>query len=811
MGTYLNSKNFPSGSDSENQSLSESLNSILEQDFRGSFFELLGNYKNILSDNEQRHLWKAIHDKLTVLFKCGKNEPVNGPMIGVSLSIRDSDYFKQGAELLGKNRSAIAKVEWMATCWNLTFGNTGIWMGKTFEPINQKRYAELTGNSTIALQAYNSETTRVGRNFFRTPHNPDPLQLAGIPVLTKLWNLKDRPEDVKGQGYAGELLGDNLAKEQMIPYQKTGGLFLAAPGSSVVPEMNSKAVYQLNYRWPALNPAYPMTRLIDELVRIDEGIYLGQLVMATKHYSFGTLKLPLVPKKLEPKIGEAYQPDQSKLEDYHYQNNGFFLMIDPSYAKLAYADNAFPKLRPHPGERGYVELGYDKEVEPQISAAMHSAKSSKSSVKATADWKDNWKNDTELRKKFTTFTLEASPLASDSHEEIRAMLKPGESILQLLQRLQKEISSLTKYDDYIGHFESLNKLFRCGVAPQIVDGLFQGGGKRGYNTRLNTLEQRKWYGGTEPCIGFDYYHGATLNLHWGLGDSLYSGHNFSDIDEPITPSTIAALFETYRDHPNLLNLIWANIGRFIFPWAGKSFEKISGRKLSMLLDESDDLAQRYPERVHELKSHLASRPHYDLVKKNQHHYWGDNQGPYAKYLQNGSWARGMSAEDKDFWNNEAASRWVFGNNIQDSRILPADEIFRIMDMNYHTPERPLLELAEAGPSPFVRQGYIFLGLADQQSILPMNNSEKAKKRVFQFHYRYPMIGGPAPIGTCLDELVEIAEGLYLGQLIYSTLPLVPFHSSTNPAEYKYQLFGYFLLLDKDWEYHRQAIKLDTLN
>jgi hypothetical protein len=68
-----------------------------------------------------------------------------------------------------------------------------------------------------------------------------------------------------------------------------------------------------------------------------------------------------------------------------------------------------------------------------------------------------------------------------------------------------------------------------------------------------------------------------------------------------------------------------------------------------------------------------------------------------------------------------------------------------------------------------------------------------------------------PIGFCLDELVEIADGLFLGQLIYSTALDVSFHSSVHPSAFKYQLFGYFLLLDDDWERHRQAIKLDTID
>jgi hypothetical protein len=110
---------------------------------------------------------------------------------------------------------------------------------------------------------------------------------------------------------------------------------------------------------------------------------------------------------------------------------------------------------------------------------------------------------------------------------------------------------------------------------------------------------------------------------------------------------------------------------------------------------------------------------------------------------------------------------------------------------------------------FYRQGYKFLGTSDQQSILPMNNGENSKKKVFQFHYRYPMLGGPMPIGFCLDELVEIADGLFLGQLIYSTAFHLPYHSSVDPSEYKYQLFGYFLLLDNAWQYHRLALGLDT--
>ena len=171
----------------------------------------------------------------------------------------------------------------------------------------------------------------------------------------------------------------------------------------------------------------------------------------------------------------------------------------------------------------------------------------------------------------------------------------------------------------------------------------------------------------------------------------------------------------------------------------------------------------------------------------------------------------MSDEDKSFWTQQATEHWVMGYNLQDKRVVVADALMRIADMNYRVPEPVLQQASEASGSPFVRQGYCFLGVDDQQSILPMNNGDKGNKRVFQFQYRFPLIGGPVPIGFCLDELVEIADGLLLGQLIYSTALDVPFNSSVDTSEYKYQLFGYFLLLDDDWERHRQAIKLDTLD
>lgn len=815
MSNSLDSRHFPCASPEEERRLARDLDAILSHDFTGNILAMLGGYRRILADNCRREEWEGVFGKLQTLFMCGTSVPLDGPMIGVTMAIRDSDYFRQTAQLFGQDRSAIANIEWMATCWNVTFGPTGLWMGKTFEPVSRQTFAARCDNDARTMTAFDPTVARIGRNFFREPAAPNFLQALGLPVLTEAWHLKDRPTRPGAADFAGEVLAANLEKEKNIPYSKTGGIFLAASGTSVVEEMRRKPVYQLNYRWPALEPAYPMTRLIDELVQIADGVYLGQLVMATRHYSLGALKLPLPglpPKAWE--VGEPYHPDQPSWArrlaglfglssspagtDYGYQNNGFFLMIEPALAKQAYADDAFPHLRPRVGESGYRELGYDRSPTEPAAGVRAPAPESAAPKEAISDWVTGWQEDEALRRKFTTFCLESSPKEGDG--DVRELLRPGESILQMLQRVQGEISAATSQDDSLRHFEKLNRLFRRGIAPQVRDGRFQGVGDG--NACFDAPEKRLWYGAEDPCNGFDYYHGATLNLHFGFGDTLRQMSEMA-----LLPGALAGRLEQEAG-PNLLNAVWASIGRFIFPWAGKSFERISGRKLSMLLDESADLEARYPERVAQLKAHAASWPHYQLVAKNRQGFW-PHEGVYAPHLRGGSWDHGMSEADQQFWRQEAAEHWVFGNNLQDERILSADALFKALDMNYRPPLPSIQQLADRGPSPFVRQGYIFLGVAGRESILPMNNGEARKKRVFQFHYRYPLIGGPFPIGLCLDELVEIADGLFLGQLIYATALTEPYHSSVDAARYEYQLFGYFLLLDNTWERHRRAIGFDV--
>lgn len=349
---YLCSENFPCDSRQSSLELDEKLTTLLDADYNGNFYVQLARYQRILADNQQKEAWPAINEKLRILFMCGRAMPLDGPMIGIPMSIRDSDFFLKIARSLGQDRSLLAGIEILATAWNATFADTGLWMGKTFEPATREVVSNKCNGNAGVMASCNEKTTRIGRNFFREVANPNPFQALGLPAITQAWNLQDRPLSVDAKGFEGALLQQNLDKEKCIPYSKTGGYYLAELGTSVLPEMSGKQVYALNYRWPNLHPSFPMTCLIDEIVQIHEGIYLGQLIYATRHFSLGTLNLPLMPGI---ELGEPYT---SKDLDYGYQNNGYFLMMDPACAGSIYA--AFPQLRPCPGEPGYSELGYDK-------------------------------------------------------------------------------------------------------------------------------------------------------------------------------------------------------------------------------------------------------------------------------------------------------------------------------------------------------------------------------------------------------------------------------------------------------------------
>ncbi len=91
------------------------------------------------------------------------------------------------------------------------------------------------------------------------------------------------------------------------------------------------------------------------------------------------------------------------------------------------------------------------------------------------------------------------------------------------------------------------------------------------------------------------------------------------------------------------------------------------------------------------------------------------------------------------------------------------------------------------------------------------NSHNAGKTLLQFNYRWPKLRTIIPDRYCVDELVQIADGLYLGQLMYATNLLKPYDPQVNPAEYQYGHFGYFLLMDDEWHRIRVDLGFDLAN
>jgi hypothetical protein len=134
-------------------------------------------------------------------------------------------------------------------------------------------------------------------------------------------------------------------------------------------------------------------------------------------------------------------------------------------------------------------------------------------------------------------------------------------------------------------------------------------------------------------------------------------------------------------------------------------------------------------------------------------------------------------------------------------------------------ERFIRALAEAAHAPlenatleerrlygYDAKTFFFIG-KQAPSIYPAN----AGKKVFQFNYRWKALRNPVPDCFCIDEIVQIAEGLYLGQLFYSMDWLEPWDPRTDIAKYKYGLFAYFALMDEEWHARRLKIGYDLDN
>jgi hypothetical protein len=114
--------------------------------------------------------------------------------------------------------------------------------------------------------------------------------------------------------------------------------------------------------------------------------------------------------------------------------------------------------------------------------------------------------------------------------------------------------------------------------------------------------------------------------------------------------------------------------------------------------------------------------------------------------------------------------------------------------------------AEGGCRIPVHVGFFFIAHAGTSV-----NESCSGKNIYQFSYRWLKLRTIIPDRFCIDELVQIADGMDLGQLMYATDWLKPYDPCQRPAVYRYGMFGHFLLMEEDWHQLRLRLGFDLDN
>jgi hypothetical protein len=147
---------------------------------------------------------------------------------------------------------------------------------------------------------------------------------------------------------------------------------------------------------------------------------------------------------------------------------------------------------------------------------------------------------------------------------------------------------------------------------------------------------------------------------------------------------------------------------------------------------------------------------------------------------------------------------TFGANTQALRTMKEREVGRLMKLaNIWTEPASQTEAINYG---YDVKNFFFIAHAGTSV-----NQDCAGKRIYQFNYRWPKLRTIVPDRYCIDELVQIADGLYLGQLMYATDWLKPYDPRQPPTAYRYGMFGYFLLMEDDWHQLRLRLEFDLDN
>lgn len=335
--------------------------------------------------------------QLAALFAAGITPArVEGHHDGVALGIRTGDE----PGLLASYGN------FMGMFWSTAIGPVSPWVGKSFGTTDPETIRRYSGGFE-----HGETPTYIGINHFNRLEESVMNRLS-LSALTFWMGLKEVTPEEK------ELYG----------HDRDGGLFLARKAHSVY-SGTDREVFTLNYRWSNLSNLPPFRYLIDELVEIADGVYLGQLLLATQH------------------LLSHYDPSRPP-DEYHYQHFGYFLLMDDSWA--AETRRVFPHIEP-----GRITST------PRPSGPIAVPSAGRAVSPSTS--------------KYTTLTL-ADPLDGNCNDvlfqEIRAELSHYPTILDLLKFYSTEL--MEHYDNSSPYFLKLRELFNRGQGPEQVRGYLRG-------------------------------------------------------------------------------------------------------------------------------------------------------------------------------------------------------------------------------------------------------------------------------------------------------------------------------------------------
>ena len=265
---------------------------IIDEDLQGldTPLGLMGRYATQLNEATSHG---DIDEKLDKLFLFGRTpEPLEGYYHGVTISLKTGTDARQKLSKICSLLDSDA-IDPLQIIYGRLLSKTSPWAGKTFTKLNPQKLGEMTQGFESGEVA-----TCLGTNSFRRANKDFVNNLAGN-VLSTVIDMDGVP-------------GPDARQHSWI-FAK-GGLFLARRQESVDPMHPEKEVIALNYRWKSLGNKFPNKLLIDEIVEIAEGLFLGQLFYATS--------LKHITREFDPHVNK---------EDYKYRSFGYFLLMDDSW------------------------------------------------------------------------------------------------------------------------------------------------------------------------------------------------------------------------------------------------------------------------------------------------------------------------------------------------------------------------------------------------------------------------------------------------------------------------------------------------